>query len=166
MQAPPPLPEKALRSVLRLARFDGWSVVAVAGSLTLLSGAFRDYVGVLIGTLVTGCGVAELRGAGLLARGEARGIKWLIGSQLFLLTTILTYCALRLARPDIATIRALITPEMKEQLETLGLGIDQFLLQVYRLTYLAVALTVTLYQGGLAFYYSRKRATVAAALGA
>lgn len=166
MKAPPPLPEKVLRRVLFIARFDGWSVVGVAGALTLLTVAMGDRVGGLIGVLVTAAGALELRGVSLLGRGEVRGMKWLIGSQLFLLTTILTYCALRLARPEVAPLRAMITPEMKDQLDMLGLGIDQFLLQLYRLVYLAVALVVLLYQGGLAFYYTRKRSEVTRALGA
>lgn len=164
MKGPPLLPEEIFHRVLRLARFDGLSVLAIAGLFALLAGAMGDWVGAVVGLLVAGAGAAELHGVMRLRHGDPRGLRWLIGSQVFLLMSVLAYCALRLARPELGPLRATVTSEMKEQLEVIGLTVDQFLGQLYRLVYLAVALLTVLYQGGMALYYYRRREAVARAL--
>ena len=111
-----------------------------------------------------GAGAIELHGVTLLKHADSSGMRWLIGSQLFLMASILGYCGLRLAQPDLAPLRAAITPDLKAQLDVLGLTVDEFLGKFYRLVYQAVALVTLLYQGGMALYYLRKRAAVAAAL--
>jgi hypothetical protein len=47
MKAPPPLPEDTVRRVVRVARFDGWSVLGVAGVLALAAATMGDYVGAI-----------------------------------------------------------------------------------------------------------------------
>ena len=116
MKALPPLPKDTVRRVVRVARFDGWSVLGVAGVLALAAATMGDYVGAIVGLIVAGAGAGELHGASLLSHGEVRGLKWLIGSQLFLMAAIVSYCALRLLHPDLAPLRALIDAEMKAQL--------------------------------------------------
>lgn len=164
MKPTPGSAQKSLGRVLLIARFDGMSVLAVAGGLGLLSAAFGDYFSATVGALVAGAGAAELHGTRLLARRDQRGMDWLVRSQLALLIAILGYCAFRLLRPELAPLRALISADMREQLEVLGLSVDHFLGLLYRLVYGCVALTTLLYQGGLAIYYSRRRRIVAQAL--
>ncbi|MCX6952096.1 MAG: hypothetical protein NTV51_08005 [Verrucomicrobia bacterium] len=164
MKAPPLLPEEIFQRVLRVARFDGWSVVGVAGVFALLAGAMGDYVGAAIGLLVAGAGAIELHGVTLLRHGEPTGMRWLVGSQFFLMASILGYCALRLAHPEYAALKAAMTDEIKAQLDVLGMSVDEFLRQFYRLVYLAVAFVTVLYQGGMALWYLGKRTAVAAAL--
>ena len=164
MKAPPLLPSEVVARVQRLARFDGLSVVLVASSLALVAAILGDYTGAGVGLLVAGAGAVELHGASLLTQRQARGMSWLVRSQLLLLNAILAYCALRLARPDLTPLRRVVSDDMKEQLELIGWSVDAFLQLVYRLTYVCVALVTTLYQGGMALYYWGRSAAVAAAL--
>ena len=164
MKAPPLLPVEIFQRVTRLARFDGLSVVAVAGVFALIAAAMGDYVGAVIGVLVAGAGAIELHGVALLRHGDAQGMRWLIGSQFFLMASVLGYCGLRLAHPDLVPLRAAISDDLKAQLDMLGMTVDQFLVQFYRLVYLAVAFVTVLYQGGMALYYLGKRSAVETAL--
>jgi len=91
-------------------------------------------------------------------------MNWLIGSQLFLLATIIGYCALRLLHPALAPLLAAVTDEMKTSLETAGWTPEKFVGFVYNTTYYAVAIVTFFYQGGMALYYLRRRAAVASAL--
>lgn len=149
---------------MRVARFDGMSILGVAGLFALISAASRDISGALIGLLVALAGAFELHGVALLRARRPGGIRWLVSSQLYLLTTMLAYVALRLARPDIASIRAVVTSELAEQIQQAGMGVDEFLLEFLRLVYLAVAAATLLYQGGMTIYYLRRRAAIEAAL--
>jgi hypothetical protein len=161
---PPLLPAEALRRVLRVAKLDGTSVLVIAGVFALLSALAGDFVGAVIGLLVAGAGAIELHGTTLLHHGEARGMNWLVGSQLFLLLTILGYCALRLTHPSFGPLRAAVTDDMKISLEAAGYTPDSFIRLVYNLTYAAVAIVTFFYQGGMAVYYHRRRGPVARAL--
>lgn len=164
MKGPPLLPEEIYQRVLRLARFDGLSVLVIAGGFALLAASMGDYVGAAIGLLVAGAGAIELHGVTLLRHSEPRGMRWLIGSQFFLMFSVLSYCAVRLVHPELTPLRAAVTDEMRAQLEVIGWNVEQFTKLVYRLTYLAVALATIVYQGGMAFYYQRRSAAVGLAL--
>ncbi|MSU25309.1 MAG: hypothetical protein EXS32_16005 [Opitutus sp.] len=163
-ELPPLLPDETLRRVLRLARLDGLSVLAVAGLFAVLTALAGDVVGAVIGLLVAGAGAIELHGASLLREGEPRGMNWLVGSQLFLLVTVLGYCALRLLHPELGPLRAAVTEEMKTSLELADYTPDEFIRMVYNLTYAIFALVTFFYQGGMAIYYHRRRDPVAQAL--
>lgn len=164
MKGPPPLPEEIFQRVLRLARFDGWSMLIVAALFALLAALSGDRIGAAVGVLIAGVGLLELHGVTLLRHSDPRGLRWLVGSQFALMACVLGYCALRLAYPELTHLRAAVTDEMKTQLEVIGWSVDQFLVLVYRLTYYAVALATVLYQGGMALYYLRRRAAVTLAL--
>lgn len=164
MKAPPLLPAQILQRVLRLARFDGWSVTVVASVCAVLAASLGDRVGAGIGVLIAGAGAIELHGVSVLQQREPRGMTWLINSQCLIMLSMLGYCALRLADPQLAPLRATVTAEMKQQLEVIGWSVDQFIGLVYRITYLAVSAATVLYQGGMAIYYYRRSAAVATAL--
>jgi len=164
MKAPPPLPEEIFQRVLRLAQFDGLSIAVVGSVCAVLAASLGDRIGAGIGVLVAGAGAVELHGVSLLRHSDARGMTWLVNSQCLILLAMLSYCALRLAHPQLEPLRAAVTDEMKQQLELIGWSIDHFIGLAYRFTYGAVALATILYQGGMALYYFRRRGPVATAL--
>lgn len=161
---PPFLPEETLVRVLRLSRLDGMSVLVIAGLFAVMSALAGDQLGAIVGLLVAGAGAVELHGATLLHHGEPRGLRWLVGSQLFLLATIVGYCALRLLHPAFEPLHAAMTPEMKTSLEAAGWTEDEFVGLVYQVTYAAVATVTCAYQGGMAIFYWRRRQAVTEAL--
>ncbi len=161
---PPLLPSERLRRLLRVAKLDGMSILGIAGAFALISGAARDVTGAVIGLLVAAAGAIELHGATLLRAANPRGMRWLVGSQLYLLAVMLTYCAVRLARPDISALRPLVTEELAEQVRQSGMSVDQVLLELQRMVFFGVAFVTLLYQGGMTIYYLRRRPVVAAAL--
>ena len=161
---PPLLPSEIIRRVVRVARFDGMSLLGVAGLFALISAASRDVSGAVIGLLVAAAGAIELHGSALLRAGRGNGMRWLVYSQLYLMTTMLTYVAVRISNPDISSIRPIVTAELAGQIQQAGMSVDQFLLGFLRLVYLSVAGATLLYQGGMTIYYLRRRAAVEAAV--
>lgn len=161
---PPLLPSEVLRRVLRVARFDGVSVLGIASACAVVSAASHDPTGTIVGVLAAAAGAMELAGAGMLGSGDPRGLRWLVTSQLFLLVTVLGYVALRLSNIDVEPLRKAVTPEIAEQIQQAGMTTDAFLVEMMRLVYIAVAGATILYQGGMAVYYLRKSAGVLMAL--
>lgn len=164
MKPPPFLPEETLHRVLRAARLDGMSVAFIAGLFAILAALAGDGLGAVVGLLVAGAGAIELHGATLLEHGETRGMNWLISSQLFLLSTVIVYCGLRLLHPGLEPLLAAVTDEMKLSLESAGWTPDEFVRFIYKTTYAGVAIVTFVYQGGMALYYFRRREPVARAL--
>ncbi|MDO8543727.1 MAG: hypothetical protein Q7S40_25070 [Opitutaceae bacterium] len=164
MRQPPLLPEETLTRVYRLARVDGTGVLAVAGFFACVSAAGGDFLGAIVGLLVAGAGAIELHGAALLRQGEERGITWLVGSQFFLLTTILSYCGMRLLYLEIPPIPDELRPMIEMSAAQAGLGVTEYLKLVYRLGLWMVALVSLLYQGGMMLYYLRRRDAISRAL--
>jgi hypothetical protein len=164
---PPILPAESLRRVVRIARFDGLSILIVAGGFALLSAASRDVSGALIGVIIAGAGAIELHGAGLLRAGH-NGMRWLVSSQLFLMGTILIYAGFRILRPDVAWMLPYVTGEAAEPIlqaaQQQGLTVEQLLVGAMSMFYALVALLTVLYQGGMTIYYLRRRKVVELAL--
>jgi hypothetical protein len=163
-QTPPLLPAEILRRVLRLSRCEGALVLAVAGSLAVASAALGDYLGAVIGVIIAGAGVFELHGASLLRAGKARGVNWLVGSQLYLLFSVVGYCALRITHAHVPAIPEELAPAIEMNAEQFGMTSQAYLLMAYRFAFQLVALLTLFYQGGMALYYHRRRRAVAAAL--
>jgi hypothetical protein len=161
---PPLLPAEALRRTVRLARLDGTTMLALAGVFALASAADKDVTGATVGLMVAGAGAIELHGATLLRGGMARGVNWLVASQLFLMVVVLAYVGLRLAHVDIAPLRGLLTDEQRTVLRQAGMTVDSFLMTVYRIAYELVAAATVLYQGGMTLHYLRRRGPIATAL--
>ena len=160
MQPPPFLPEETFARVCRVARFDGLSVLLVAGFFALLSAVAGEAVGALIGLLAAGAGAIELHGRTLLHHGERRGMSWLVGSQLFLLVVLLGYCALQLLRARLPALPAEADALLQADADQLGMTKSEFLLLFNRMLYGGFAIVTLVYQGGMALYYLRRRAAV------
>jgi hypothetical protein len=137
---PPLLPFETLERVLRVARFDGRTVLGVAGLCALLSAVYGSTQSALICLVISGAGAVELHGVSLLQRGE-RGMAWLIWSQVILLVTIIGYAAANFLHPSVEILNLVkattaVPPDLEEQLKA----------------------------GGMTLYYVRRRAVVDSAL--
>jgi len=164
MQQPPLLPEETFSRVCRVARFDGLSVLAVAGFFALLSAVAGEVVGAIIGLLAAGAGAIELHGRTLLHHGEKRGMSWLVGSQLLLLAVLLGYCALQLLRARLPALPAETDALIQMDADQLGMTKQEFLRLFNRMLYGGFAILTLVYQGGMALYYLRRRGPVERAL--
>ena len=159
---PPLLPEEALYRAVKTARMDGTLVLAIAGTLALLSALDKDRVGALVGIIVSAAGAIELHGTSLLRAGFHRGVRWLVGSQLYLLAIVVGWAAYRLGHPDLEPVHKaiiegnILTDQQRDAIKQSGMSLDQFLLAAYRLGYAAVIIATLLYQGGMALYYARR----------
>jgi len=166
MKTPPLLPEETLHRVLRVANFNGLSVLAVAGMLTLAVASTGNYVGAAFGLLVAAAGAIELHGAGLLRAGEPKGMHWLIASQPYLFVVVLVYCGLRLTSFDPELLQAAMTSELRVVLEEKGYDEEEFLRSVHVTTYAILGIATLIYQGAMTAYYVRRRQAVLTALDA
>jgi hypothetical protein len=164
MRVPPLLPEETLRRVLRIARLDGLSVLVIAGLFGLLAAAAHDVRGAAVGLLIAGGGAIELHGVGLLRIGEVRGMRWLVGSQFYLLVTIMAYVGLRLSHVDIEPMRVLLNEQQRQVIAQSAISEDQFLRAIYFMTYSIFGIVTLFYQGGMSVYYQRRHAAVSEAL--
>jgi hypothetical protein len=167
---PPKLVSEILRSVLRIARFDGLSVLVLAGFFALVSAASGDVSGAAFGLLIAAAGAIELHGMGLLRSIDRRGMTWLVSSQLYLMTVVLGYVAYRLSNPDsdpiVKLVKAAVATDGAD-LQQAGLDPTKVMADFpgqLRLLYLVVAAVTVVYQGGMAVYYLRRRNAVEAAL--
>lgn len=159
--------EQTLQRVRTVSRLNGWSVVVIASLGSLLALALGDLSSLFIGLCVVAAGTLEVRGNRQLKRRDPDGMKWLIRSQLFLLTVMLVYCVGRLGSFDADTAMASLTPDMEAILKEAGLeraDILPLVRMTFLSTYLAIAATCLVYQGGLALYYRSKVRLVTEAL--
>lgn len=157
---PPLLPEVIFGRVLRLARFDGMGLLSFAGLFAVLSAVSGDRFGAIFGLLVAGAGAIELHGTTLLLHGERRGMSWLVGSQLYLMLTVLAYCQFRFSHPDTAFWLSLPSDLMKQEAQAFGMTVKAYALQLDRTAVYMFAVATILYQGGMALYYLRRRGPV------
>jgi hypothetical protein len=164
MQQPPLLPAETLVRVLRLAKLDGMSVLLIAGVFALLAATAGDFPGAIVGLLAAGAGAVELHGVSLIEERESRGIDWLIGSQLFLLLSILAYCAVRMAHLELPPVPEMFVPVIEASAQQLGMTREEYMTFVQRLGLQVVAIVSIFYQGGMALYYYRRRDPVIRAL--
>jgi hypothetical protein len=178
MQKPPPLPAEVVARVLRVSGIDGYTLVFIAGGFGLVSVAFSDWIGALVGGLAAYAGLIELRGRKKIRAGDVGGVHWLVRSQLVLLTVILCYVAYQLRNFDPQALLARIEESLASTQRSLGMeatslaasyGLTEaeFLALVRTLTRVAygtVGVASILCQGGLAVYYQRREPVVAKAL--
>lgn len=175
---PPPLPVSPLTRVSRIAAVDGGALLVLAGGFALLSISMHDWLGTVTGALAAGAGAVELFGRKRLKANDLNGVNWLIRSQLYLLVVLLLYCAYQFLRYDPQPLIALLDQQLAfiqrvsglepTPLTTyLGISATQLSDMVHttaRICYATVAGASILCQGGLAYYYHRKRPALEQAL--
>jgi hypothetical protein len=146
-----------------VAKLDGLSIVIVAGGFGLVSAACGDFSGGGVGLLIAAAGAIELRGVSLLRKARIAGLRWLVGSQAYLLAMILGYAAYRLlnlARDPLVRL-------LKQAFTASGFDMEMLpvdLPQLMKIVYVALAAVTILYQGGMILYYLARRRVVADAL--
>ena len=160
---PPLLSDEALMRVYRLARRDGMSVLIIASIFSLFAAMMGDMGGAMIGLTVAGAGALELQGCHLLREGEPRGVRWLITSQLALMSVILIYCLLRLLNFQPELVEQAITPQMREVFTEAGYTtemIKKLIEKIYYLTYSLVGIITIIYQSMMARHYYLRREAI------
>lgn len=176
MKLPPLLPEEMLPRVVRTANTDGLCVLAIAGFFALAAASSGDYYQTGVGLLIAAAGAIELHGAGLLRAGDARGMRWVLASQPYLLLILLAYCATQLAFMDAGSVAtdtldlvgriggAEAAERLRQDIQLSGKTPAQALGPYLRTGYGAFAAAALLFQGGMTVYYWRRRQAVVAAL--
>ena len=160
MQAPPLLPAETLERVSRLARFDGLAALVLGGLFALTAAAGREVPFAVIGLLAAGAGAIELHGLALLHRGDARGMRWVIGSQPLLLAVVFAYCALRLWVLEVPPIPEALAPAFEASAAQWGMALPDYQRLLNRIAVGAVAVMGLGFQGGMLVYYLRRRDAV------
>jgi hypothetical protein len=152
---------RVLARGVTLARANGYSVLAT-GLLCLPFAAFDRWL-LLAALVLSGSGVAELRGARMLQQLDLRAPRWLGLNQLVLLLAIALYCAANiyagLSAPSPTAEIAQEHPDLAGQLSGLaenlsaGSGVDHAYRTAMVGFYLALLGACALYQGFCARYY-------------
>lgn len=131
---------------------------AVFGALTLLVALFGpDVLGLAIGAVVTGVGVAQLRAAPRLRHGDPAAPRVLARNELVLMGGIIGYCLLKL------TLLRESGADLQSQVGDTGdldLGIGELIDSLNTTMYSAFLAVTLVYQGGLALYFLRRRPIV------
>jgi hypothetical protein len=148
-----------IQRLIRLSRFNGYSVACIAGGFAVLSLFGLSLSGVIVGAGLTGCGLLEIKGHRRLAAGEPGARGMMAGSQVLLVLCVLLYCWYRLAVFDPDNPMAILgsmEPQLRELTELAMVPMAELEAQVrmiYLLTYRLVAAVTVVLQGGLAVYY-------------
>jgi hypothetical protein len=162
---PPLLPTEALRRVLRTSRVDGTSMMLIAGVLALAAAASHDLAGTTVGLLVAGAGAVELHGSTLVGHAQPRGMRWLVASQLYLMLVIFGYVFFQSHHGGFDIINSHLSDDLIQQVATQqGISATQVRRELATELYFLIVLGTVLYQGGMTFYYLRRRPAVEAAL--
>ncbi len=166
MPTPPLLPEVVLVRVVRIARFDGLSVLVMGGAFALINAMDHNTALATVGLAAAGAGAVELHGVGQLESGDARGLRWLLASQPFLLLAVLAYCALRLWFIPLPPLPEMLRNLVELSAQQLGMSVEAYQHFINRLTMILVAIASVGVQGGMFIYYWRRRAVIQRALAA
>ncbi|MBL9201836.1 MAG: hypothetical protein JNL39_15100, partial [Opitutaceae bacterium] len=157
---PPLLPAEVLARVVRVARFDGLSVLVLAGTFALLKAIDQQAAFAVIGLAAAGAGALELHGVNQLGHADTRGVRWLLASQPILLAAVLAYCALRLKSPDVPPIPEALRSLVAFSAGQLGLSVEAYLRFVQQITISVLAIVSAAVQGGMFLYYWRRRSAI------
>ncbi len=150
--------EKQIRRVLRISKFNAWTVTVISGLFAVLSLFGMSLPGVLVGGGVVAAGLMEMRGHRRLEAGEPGARDWMAFSQVWLILCVLIYCGWRLAALDPEDPFALLgdSSSLVQLVEIAGISLEELgelFVQIYTYTYGAVAALTVVFQGGLGLYY-------------
>jgi hypothetical protein len=117
--------------------------------------------GLAVGALLVATGMVQVRASKRLARADPSAPQALAKNELIRMAGLLAYCALKL------TVLSGSGSEIAKQLEgtdTLGLDVAALTDSLNTLIYATCAVVTLVYQGGMARYFLRRRAMIAAYL--
>jgi hypothetical protein len=155
---PPLLPVETVRRLLRVAHADGTSVLVVAGISALMAASSGDKLDALLLLLVCGAGALELHGANLIGSGIRTGIRWLIGSQLFLLTVMLGYVGIHVMHLPVPAFSSIVPDDVMQQAASQQhVSTPEFAELFDSAIAFSIVLLTLVYQGWMIIYYSRRR---------
>lgn len=165
-------PQETLQRVIRVARFNGWTVVVIAGLATLAALFPPTWLDLVIGGGVFAGGVIELRGLKHLRQSADadRAVTLLVRAQLLILALIWLYSLAQVTfnlRPTVNELTELFAQmgaDPSALADFFGMDANTLARDFCYLLYGMVSLTSVFYQGGLALYYHRRRAAVHEAL--
>lgn len=165
-RVPIPLPTfdadfRRRRRVLAMARADGISLVTIGPIGFVAAVWLNDHAGIFLTAVITAAGVLELTGHSQLVDGMAHGLRKLTFSQLLVCAGFLGYCLHGFLFSEGAKLLALLPSFTRESLDQLWPDPERqaMVLQIMlRAVYAAVAVVALLYQGSLAWFYSRSHA--------
>ena len=164
MRQPPLLPEETLARVLRIAQFDGMTVLLLATFFAIVSAVNGHMPFAVVGLLGAGAGAIELHGAALLRHGDPRGMAWVTASQPFLWLVLVGYCALRLTLVEISPLPSEFQAVLAERAAAEGLSREELLRTINRTTVFLLLPASLLCLGGMTIFYLRRRRAVRRAL--
>lgn len=154
---------RGLARAAALARANATGYVIFGGLSMFVAAPGLDVLGLAIGALLTGIGVAQLRAAKRLQRAEATAPRALARNELVLMGGIVVYCLLQL------TVFRTSGAELEKQVGAVGdlgleLDFDELADAVNTTMYCTFLLVTLAYQGGMALYFQRRARVVASYL--
>jgi len=164
---PPPLPIEVFERVLRVARFDGKTLVIIAATFAGFAALGRNAPPMLAGLLVVGCGLLELNGANRLQNGDPQGLENMIRAQVCLMLTVVGYAGWMLVNFDVQVFLQQIPEAMREDMESqLRLAgfsesdVPRFYQGMNTIVYSLVGLLTVVFQGLMVRFYQKARPAV------
>lgn len=172
MAAPPLLPAARLKRVVDLARLNGRGVLWLCLASAAVVPFTREWLEAGLALIAAAAGLIELHGRRRLLAGDVRGLRWLVGAQLWLLGLVLAYAAWRwvhvTGEQAWQALPGFMQRHVNREFELAGLDPaahrGALMLLTNRLTSLALSLVALAYQGSLAVWYLRQRPALHAAL--
>jgi thiosulfate reductase cytochrome b subunit len=156
--------DAALREkVARAARWNGGSILVIAGLSAVFSLVGAELMPTLFGAAIAAAGWAEHAAGRRLALADADVAALrtrLVRCELAVLALILGYSAWRLGSADFAAELAALPDDERMLVESLTGGDRELLEQMFasalKLTYCTLMIVTLLYQGGMAWWYDRR----------
>ena len=157
----PDEPSLLYQKIMRISTINAWSVTFIAGAFAVLSLAAWSVPGVIVGGAVTVAGPLELQGNKSLQTDPSRARMWMMGSQLWLMLCVLSYCAWRLLSLDPENPFVVFgdAAQVFELVAILGIPkgyLAPLFIQAFYITYGLIAGLTILFQGGLTIYYGSR----------
>ena len=151
-------PSVLYKKIMRISTINAWSVTVIAGAFTLLNLLSLSVPGILVGAAVTIAGPLELHGQKILQTEPERARQRMIGSQIWLIVCVLSYCAWRLLSldPDNPFVVFGEAAQVFELVAIFGIPkayLASLFVQAFYITYGLIAALTLIFQGGLALYY-------------
>jgi hypothetical protein len=134
-------------------------VLVVAAFSAIVAASSQDRVDAVLLLLVCGAGAMELHGAHLIGTGIRTGIRWLIGSQLFLLVVMLSYVGVHLTKVSAVPPFSASLPDdvLQQAVASSGMNTGEFVAKFNSLVAFSIVLLTLIYQGWMIVYYTRRR---------